>query len=240
MSQAEQIEQDQERPKRAVLIRYAPLTGVEGRTIDARIVPYNTAARVSDDRGRTFYREEWAPGAFDEQLVAGHRLKVLLNFEHERGISNVVGKGISLRSESDGLHGTFDLLSTQDGDKALELVNAGILDGISLEAWAKKTVQGADGTRRRVRAHLDGAALTRSPAFADARVLAVREETEFVLDEDLLPVPFDPELAGRLERLGLQVPETLKAHPADGHPGLAGTPTDGTRRDNQPKTGGST
>ena len=65
----------------------------EGRTVDARIVPYNTPADVSD--GGPVYREEWADGCFDDQLVAGHRLRVLLNFEHEAGIGGVIGKGVS-------------------------------------------------------------------------------------------------------------------------------------------------
>ena len=115
-----------------------------------RVVPYGVEAEVSD--GGPVYREEWLPGCFDDQLVAGHRLKVLLNFEHGRGISNVVGKGVSLRSEPDGLHGSFEVLESQDGDKALTLVRGGILDGVSLEAYAKKSLHGATascaGSRR--------------------------------------------------------------------------------------------
>ena len=223
-----------ERAERPVLRRYAPLTGVDGRTLDVRIVPYGVPAEVSDDGGRTVYREEWASGAFDDQLVAGHRLKVLMNFEHQRGISNVIGKGIALRSEADGLHGSFEILESQDGDKALELVRAEILDGISLEAYAKKTVRTAAGVMRRVKAHLDGAALCRYPAFADARVLAMREEEiveEVVLDEQFQLPAFNNEAAERLERLGIAVPASLKAHPAetDTPANQTGTSADGTR-----------
>jgi HK97 family phage prohead protease len=213
----------------------ATATAGEGRTVDVRIVPYSTPADVSDD-GRTVYREEWAPGAFDAQLVAGHRLKVLLNFEHQSGIGNIVGKGIMLRSQPDGLHGSFEMRDDDNGRRALDLVNDGILDGVSLEAVAAKTIHTTGGVYRRVKAHLHNVALCRNPAFPDARVLAVREQPNIVFDEDLLPHLPDPVLLERLERAGIAVPAGLKAHPVNGTPSLEGTPTDGTRHDGEPET----
>ena len=212
-----------EAPERALLRRVfeAEFSIGDGRTIDVRVVPYDTPAEVSDD-GRTTYREEWAPTAFDDQLVAGHRLKVLLNFQHLPGITNVVGKGIALRSMPDGLHGSFRAVEGQDGDKALELVNDGILDSVSLEARAKRSVRTAEGVVRRVKAHLHNVALCREGAFPDARVLAVREAPEVIFDEELLPVEIDPELVARCKRLGIAIPERLKAHPATDTPSEKG------------------
>ena len=189
-------EQETERAERPVLRRAfaAELQAGDGRTVDVRVVPYGVSAEVSD--GGPVYREEWVAGCFDDQLVAGHRLKVLLNFEHGPGISNVIGKGVALRSQPDGLHGSFRVLETQDGDKALALVRDGILDGVSLEAYAKKTIRTAEGVVRRVKAHLHNVALCRQPAFADALVLAVREEVIF--DEEFLLPDIDPELVDRV------------------------------------------
>lgn len=227
-------EQHPEPAERPVLRRefFAEFTPGDGRTVEVRVVPYGVPAEVSDD-GRTFYREEWAPGAFDDQLVAGHRLKVLLNFEHQRGISNIVGKGVALKSEPDGLHGTFRMSETQDGDKALELVRDGILDSVSLEAYAKKSIRTAEGVVRRVKAHLHNVALCRVPAFADAKVLAVREtvEPEIVWDEALMPVLPDPEMIERCRRLGIKLPQRYdQAHPAETDtPAQTGTSEDGTR-----------
>jgi HK97 family phage prohead protease len=188
-TEAQDIQGETERAERPVLRRTfeAEFTAGDGRTVDVRIVPYGVPATVSDDGGRTVYREEWQAGAFDDQLVAGHRLKVLLNFEHRPGIGDVVGKGISLRSASDGLHGSFRMSNTQDGEKALELVNDGILDSVSLEAFSKNAVRTAEGVVRRVKAHLYNVALCRQPAFPGASVLAVREQPENVIDEELLP-----------------------------------------------------
>lgn len=233
MSTAADETQETERAERPVLHRtyQAELTAGDGRTVDVRVVPYGVSAEVSDD-GRTFYREQWDEHAFDDQLVAGHRLKVLLNFEHQRGISNIVGKGVELRSMPDGLHGTFRMSETQDGDKALELVNDGILDSVSLEAYAKKSVRTAEGVVRRVKAHLYNVALCRMPAFADAKVLAVREdiEPEVVWDEELLPVRMESGLVERLRAQGITLPDRYQAQPAEnGHPGETGTPEDGTR-----------
>jgi HK97 family phage prohead protease len=201
----------------------------EGRTLDARIVPYGVPAEVSDF-GRRPYREEWLPGCFDDQLVAGHRLKVLLNFEHHEGITNVIGKGVELRSEPDGLHGSFEVLDTPAGDTALALVTSGILDGVSLEAYPKKSVRSAAGVVQRVKAHLDTVALCRRPAFADARVLAVRQEPEVVFDEELLPTEMDPEIVERCRRLGLPLPQRYEAHPENEHPDTVGTLENGTRQ----------
>lgn len=193
----------------------AEFTPGDGRTVDVRVVPYGVAARVSDDGGRTVYREEWAAGCFDDQLVAGHRLKVLLNFQHLPGISNVVGKGVALRSEPDGLHGSFRMSATQDGDKALELVNDGILDSVSLEAVPKRTVRTAEGVMRRVKAHLVNVALCRQGAFDDAKVLAVREAPEILIDEELMPVDLDPDLVQRLRDQGFALPDRYQTHPAE-------------------------
>jgi HK97 family phage prohead protease len=207
----------------------AEFTPGDGRTVDVRIVPYGVAARVSDD-GRTTYQEEWQSGCFDDQLVAGHRLKVLMNFEHLEGLTNVIGRGVALRSDPDALHGSFRIMDTSDGDKALHLIEEGILDGVSLEAHPKKSIRTAAGVIKRVKAHLVNVALCRTPAFAGAQVLAVRQEP-IALDEDLLPVPIDPELVERCRLLGVKLPQRL-AHPANtGTSAETDTPEDGTRHE---------
>lgn len=176
----------------------AVLEAGDGRTVDARIVPYGIQAQVSDRPG-VVYREEWVAGCFDDQLCAANRVDVLMNFEHQPGLRGLIGRGTALRSEPDGLHGSFRIFDGQDGDKALELAREGVLAGISLEAYAKKSIRAADGTVRRVKAHLDMVALCRRPAFKDARVLAVRAEV--ILDEELLPLELDPEQLARAQRL---------------------------------------
>lgn len=187
----------------------AEFSAGDGRTIDARIVPYGERITHNDGNGGLApgipYTEEWMPGAFSHQLKAANR--VLVNFEHQEGIAGVVGHGKALLERNDGLYGSFKIHETPDGDKALMLVREGVLGGISLEAARWKSIRSGDGVIRRVRADLVGIALCRHPAYSSAVVLAIREEAIPVFDEELLPIQPDPEMLERCSRLGIQLPE---------------------------------
>lgn len=203
----------------------------DGRTIDLRMVPYGEAATVDDGAGP--YREEFARGAFDGQTEHAHR--VYMNFQHEKGIRSIVGKGVTLESRDDALYGSFRAFDDQDGDKALTLVREGVLTGASIEFLPKKSVRTAEGIIQRVKAHLDAVALCRVGAYASAGVLAVRElgdDEEQILDAELLPVPIDPERVERLLAQGIVLPDRYtKAHPAETDtPPEGGTSDDGTRQ----------
>ena len=170
---------------RELLLREFPVEvseGGDGRTLEARIVPYNTPARVVDkiENGGTGvpYMETWAPGAFDRQSGALNRVKVWLNFEHEPGFRGIVGHGEALDSRSDGLYGTFRIHDNADGNKALRMVQDGLLTGISLEAFSIRHRRTAEGVVERIRGHLDRVSLCRlsKAAFEGAAVLALREE----------------------------------------------------------------
>jgi HK97 family phage prohead protease len=145
----------------------------DGRTLDLRIVPHGVTARVSDDGGRTFYEEEWVRGVFrNKENKPG---KVLVNVEHGKGFSDVVGRGTAFKDSPHGFDGEFRVLSGPDGDKALELVNEGAYTGVSVEAMPIKSERTKEGVVRRISAKLLNVSLCRNPAFADSRVLAVRE-----------------------------------------------------------------
>lgn len=190
----------------------------DGRTVDCCIVPYGQRAKANDGLGDVplgvMYDEEILPGAFDHQLNAANR--VHLNYEHQPGIGGVVGHGVALRSERDGLYGSFRLHDTPHGNTALELVRAGSLGGLSFEARFVRSVRSAAGVIQRAKANLVNVALCREPAYESAVVLGLRTDAgaDELIDAELLPTTFDPALAERLEALGLDVPEGLKAHPA--------------------------
>jgi HK97 family phage prohead protease len=205
---------------------------VEGRTVDVRVVPFGEVARVADPPDWEPYEEEWLPGCFDHQLNAANRIHA--NYEHMQGPTHVVGHGVSLRSEADGYHLTSTIHRTNAGDTTLELLNAGALPCVSLEARAVRNVK-AGNVIQRAKANLRGFAFCRQGAFVGAQVLAVRaddDEPEQTLDAGLLPVDIDPERVERLRAQGFELPSRyMKAHPAaPGTPDDSGTPDDGTRQ----------
>lgn len=233
-----------ETDKRTAKREYAVDIAVgSGRTIDLRVVPFGEVVTVADGLGGVPkgvpYREEFMPGAFADQIrgaKAGRARHVYLNFEHQPGLQGVIGHGTALREASDGYHASFDVLETPDGDKALYLVDKGILGGASSETYFQKSIRSAAGVVQRVKAHLDAVALCRTPAYSMAVVTGRREAEDLLLDEVDLPLPFDPELAERMAAMGLAVPDSLKAHPATGTPATAGTPLGGTRQDGERQT----
>lgn len=183
--------------------------GGDGRTLHTRVIPWNTPARVSDPPHFRPYQESWAPGAFDKQLNAANRVDVLMNFEHEQGIGGVVGRGIQLTNETDGLHGVFRMLGGPDGDKALELVNDGVLTGLSVEAVVRHS-QPVDGLVVRTDARLVNVALCRTSraAFKDSQVLAVRQENDTSEPAEVFRIEIPPPLdIARLEAVGMTVPK---------------------------------
>jgi HK97 family phage prohead protease len=147
---------------------------------------------------------------FDHQLNAAHRM--LANFEHQQGMGGLVGKGVALRREADGYHGTFRILEGSDGDKLLQLLPDAV-DGVSLEAKPVRSTRSDAGVVQRVKAHLVGIAFTRFSAYAGAKVLAVREGADqLIVDEAFLPVPMDPDLVERCRLSGVDLPERYTAH----------------------------
>ena len=178
------------------------------------------------------------PGCFDHQLNAANRIHA--NYEHMQGPTHVVGHGVSLRAEADGYHVTSTIHRTNAGDTTLELLNAGALPCVSLEARGAKNLRNAAGVLQRVKAHLIGFAFCREGAFKGAQVLAVRndgDETESTVDAAWLPYDMNPELVQRLRARGVALPDRYQAHPANtGTPAESGTPDDGTRRTEEPLT----
>jgi HK97 family phage prohead protease len=239
MSTVEETYETQPEARESGLLRRefaADLSVGDGRTVDVRIVPYGERVRHNDGaHGRGgWYEEEFVPGVFNHQLNAANRVHA--NIEHEPSSSATVGYGVLLREAADGFYGTFRLLDTPAGETARQLIEAGALDGVSLEAKEVRTIRGKDGVLRRAKANLRAIAFTRFGSYRGAKVLAMREEAqddlEGLIDEALLPVDIDPGLIKRLQAQGIELPSRYRAHPADtGTPSDDGTPDDGTRQE---------
>lgn len=224
-----EMKEHTETAERPFLVRTfeAEVTVGDGRTVDVRLVPFGEVARVADPPRFEPYDEEWLPGCFDHQLNAANRIHA--NYEHERGVTNVVGHGISLRREADGYHASFRIHDTNAGNTTLELLRGDALPGVSLEAYPVKNVTSARGVVQRAKANLRGMAFCRQGAFAGAQVLAVRSAME--IDEALLPVDMDPDLVERCRQIGMKLPQRYQAQPdVTGTQASTCTPEDGTRQ----------
>lgn len=190
----------------------------DGRTLISRLVPYGEVAVVDDGAGP--YKERFAPGAFNAQIRAASRIKAFLNFRHGQGLSDQCGHATKIEDRTDGLHGELRVLETPNGDTALQLFKAGILDRLSIEFQSRKH-RVVDGVVERLDARLLGIALVPEGAYSGAQVLSVREAP--VIDEELLPVDMDPDVVARLQRLGIALPDRYQAHPAEDTPSSDGT-----------------
>jgi len=216
----------------------ATLTPGDGRTVDLRIVPYGERVQANDGLGGVprgvVYTEEFSPGVFDHEIKSAHR--VLLDFEHSERLDGIVGRGLSLESRSDGFHGAFRMLETTAGETALALVNEGVLTGASVECRFLRSLRGADGVVRRMKAKLVKVALCRDPAYPSSVVLGVRtladdEPSTIEYAEELKPVPFDPDLALRIAALGITLPDRLVADPSQTDPSENSDPSVSTPPD---------
>jgi HK97 family phage prohead protease len=227
MSETLEQTHDLETAERPFLVREFAATAVEvaGRTVDVRVVPFGEVAQVADPPKWEPYREEWMPGVFDHQLGAANRIHA--RYGHSPHAVDVVGHGIELRSvDGDGYHLSTKIHQTSAGDTALELLRDGALPAVSLEAQPVRSVRSKAGVVQRMKAHLRGFAFCVQGAYPSAQVLAIREQPEQIVDEELFPSELDPELVERCRRLGIALPQRYQAHPDTDTPDESGTSTE--------------
>lgn len=180
--------------------------------IRGKCVPYGEVATVNDGRGP--YKEMFDRGAFRRAIGAPHR--VLLDFEHQLGILDVVGHATELVERDDGLHGTFRPMGAP-GDQARELVRAGVLTGLSVRAITLGPGRRQGDVLVRTACHLDRVALCREPAYASAVVAALRSVAMPMEPPELtaLRPTTNSELDERLRQLGIDVGAGRLTPPAD-------------------------
>lgn len=151
---------------RTALVRADP----SGRTIFGLAVPYNQPTEVNDGFG--LYREQFAPGSFKRSISErGGKVKLFTQHDTRR---LPIGKATELSERADGLHVAFTVASTRDGDEALELVSAGVVDGFSVGFASLRERKERDGTVTRLEASLREVSLVHSPAYDGALIAGVR------------------------------------------------------------------
>ena len=141
----------------------------EGRVLSGLGIVYGDVARVGARA------ERFLPGAFGAD-VGG--LDVLLNVQHDRArpLARTGGGGLTLTDTPESLEIRAELPETRESSDALELVEAKILRGFSLEFVAlRERMEGP--TRVLVSARLVGLAVVDKPAY-QASTISARAEVE--------------------------------------------------------------
>lgn len=175
-------------------IRAATTVGVSfpDRTIEVITIPYDTPTSVEHD-GRMI-TETIAPGAFDGIQHRPGRVRV--NRDHLE--TRTVGRAAVFHpGREEGLVAELRISETDLGDETLRLAADDCLDcSAAFELRAGDQQWPTRNHRHVVRAFLRHIALVPDPAYPEARVLAVRNHAEILVD----PTPnIDQILAWRRE-----------------------------------------
>jgi HK97 family phage prohead protease/HK97 family phage major capsid protein len=154
------------------------------REIDVRLAPFDTVIQTISGP------EVIARGAFAD---ADPSKILLMGLEHEvhLGIGQdgrvvptrrPTGKAIAVEEREDGGYATFRVAKTASGDEILALADDGVIGGVSVEMGrnARTRIETRNGRRTSVVEFADLRAVspTYQPAYAEARVLAVRSQQE--------------------------------------------------------------
>ncbi|WP_067200138.1 phage major capsid protein [Microbacterium sp. XT11] len=130
------------------------LASEDDRTAGGLLVPFNEKCRSNLGE---FIVE---PGAL---TLPRHPSGAVFTDEHDR----VVGEAVLLAEEADGIHATFRIDETPEGDAALAAIRSGKRRHLSVEA-AHMVIQGG----KAVAGRLFGGSLVERPAFPSAVLLA--------------------------------------------------------------------
>jgi HK97 family phage prohead protease len=167
-----------------ILVRHfalerAEVGGDDGRTLEIKAVPYGHEVLLESGELETF-----APGAFQRQLSAMHRVKLTLQHPSRspgQPLTNILVGGIKEGWETpDGLYVRARMGTSTVANDALALVNDGILDEVSVgfaDLGTKRGRRNGRTTLLRQRGHMDHLALVPAGAYGQAaKVLAVRDD----------------------------------------------------------------
>lgn len=145
------------------------LASEDDRTVSGLLVPFGEKCRSN--------LGEFTVEA-DALTLPRHPSGAVFTDEHDR----VVGEGVLLAQENDGIHATFRIDETPEGDAALAAVRSGKRRHLSVEA-AHMVIQAG----KAISGRLFGGSLVERPAFPSAVLLAA-EGDEIQTEENAEPV----------------------------------------------------
>lgn len=187
------------------------------RELDVSIAPFGQTIETLSGP------EEIEYGAFrgsdpSKVLLMGLEHEVHLGLSQDGKVIPVrrpIGKALSIEERPDGAYATFRVAKTASGDEILALADEGVVTGVSVEMGRNARVRTEKRQGRRTSvvefADLRAVSPTYHPAYAEARVLAVRsqqqEDAPVATEENKVPAAGAPPT----EEPGVPVPMDTKA-----------------------------
>ena len=151
-------------------------------TLDGVCVPYGvTTMKAGYPQG-----ERFLPGAF-AGVQPTHKIR--LTDVHDATGKRPIGVATAFKDTPAALLGTFRFYNTPEGRGGWENAVEETYGGLSVGFLVDQEQRGEDGAREVVKARLFHVSLVDEPAYADARVLAVRAALPNV--DELLAITYD-------------------------------------------------
>jgi HK97 family phage prohead protease len=145
------------------------LRAAEGRTIIGKAAPYGEMHDIGS------FHEQLQPGCFKKSIREAARALPLLALHDHQSIP--VGKATKWTEADDGLYGEWLMDTRAEAREMLRLVEEDLMGGLSVGFVGIRSDWSEDGPKPAVIRHearLLEVSLVPVPAFAPARVLAVR------------------------------------------------------------------
>jgi HK97 family phage prohead protease len=174
---------------RAFYVRALPSIDVDAEhgTADALLVPYDRPTPIVEmqpGRGRVRYTEVFRKGAFERAMRAGAG-RIPFVYNHSESFGDRMGVLTRFWETDEGLHGSlrFDASKLGAVEDAVTSSHSGIsIAFVSVVPRAFTERENSTVERRSV--ILEHVAAVNTPAYADARVLAVRNLAEELAETD--------------------------------------------------------
>lgn len=181
----------------------------EGRTVELRIVPWDTVAMTGDGP------ERFRRGAF--RGVDPSRVTI----EAGRHGGPLVGRGLALEERDDAAYLTARIAPTPTGDELLTLTREGVYQDVSVVFVPRTSKRASDGVTERHGVDLRRVAILERGAYPGAEVVAVRAEPDdsegdedMTESLDLTPVTDRLDrVEQRMEALAIQAAAPAAAEP---------------------------
>lgn len=181
----EQVAEEAEALLRSVVVESeVTVRNLAKREIDARLAPFDQVIQTISGP-EVIVRGAFADIDPDKVLLMGLEHEVHLGLGQDGRVvptRRPTGKALKIEEREDGAYGTFRVAKTATGDEMLALIEEGVVGGVSVEMGrnARTRIETRNGRRVSVVEHADLRAVspTYQPAYAEARVLAVRSQKE--------------------------------------------------------------